>query len=34
MTNVDSPSPFILEQIDSWLVSRPEERQNPVQLLT
>lgn len=34
MTNVDSPSPFILEQIDSWLVNRPEDAtKQPVQLV-
>ena len=34
MTNVNPPSPFILEQVDSWLVSRPEEAtMQPVQLV-
>ena len=34
MTNLNLPSPFILEQIDGWLVSRPENAaKKPVQLV-
>ena len=34
MTNINLPSPFILEQIDGWLVSRPENAaKKPVQLV-
>ena len=34
MTNLNPPSPFILEQIDGWLVGRPEDiTKQPVQLV-
>ena len=34
MTTVNPPSPFILEQVDSWLIARPEDAaKQPVQLV-